>query len=76
MQGGTFAANLTRVGEKDNYDYLVRWVHNRASVRVLTVPTRKKTSVPKITKRRACPTSLNWTTAAARTTATSSKCRT
>ena len=28
MQGGTFAASLTRVGEKDNYDYLVRWVHN------------------------------------------------
>ena len=28
MQGGTFAANLTRVGEKDNYEYLVRWVHN------------------------------------------------
>jgi Cytochrome c len=27
-QGGTFAANLTRAGEKDNYDYLVRWVHN------------------------------------------------
>jgi cytochrome c2 len=28
MTGGSFAANLTRVGEKDNYDYLVRWVHN------------------------------------------------
>jgi cytochrome c551/c552 len=28
MEGGNFAANLTRVGEKDNYDYLVRWVHN------------------------------------------------
>jgi len=28
MMGGTFAANLSRVGEKDNYDYLVRWVHN------------------------------------------------
>ena len=28
MQGARFAANLTRVGEKDNYDYLVRWVHN------------------------------------------------
>jgi cytochrome c551/c552 len=28
MLGGTFAANLSRVGEKDNYDYLVRWVHN------------------------------------------------
>ncbi|MFQ5928610.1 MAG: c-type cytochrome [Acidobacteriota bacterium] len=26
--GGTFAANLGRVGEKANYDYLVRWVHN------------------------------------------------
>ena len=26
--GGTFAANLTRVGEKVNYDYLVRWVHD------------------------------------------------
>ena len=28
MVGGTFAANLTRVGEKANYDYLVRWIHN------------------------------------------------
>jgi cytochrome c2 len=28
MRGGTFAANLTRVGEKANYDYLVRWVQN------------------------------------------------
>ncbi len=28
VQGGTFAANLSRVGEKANYDYLVRWVHN------------------------------------------------
>ncbi len=26
--GGTFAANLSRVGEKANYDYLVRWVRN------------------------------------------------
>jgi len=26
--GGWFAANLSRVGEKANYDYLVRWVHN------------------------------------------------
>ena len=26
--GGTFAANLTRVGEKTNYEYLVRWVHD------------------------------------------------
>ncbi len=27
-QGGDFAANLTRIGEKANYDYIVRWVHN------------------------------------------------
>ncbi|MCS6954130.1 MAG: c-type cytochrome [Bryobacterales bacterium] len=26
--GGTFAANLSRVGEKVNYDYLVRWIHD------------------------------------------------
>src|SRR3989442_7576565 len=26
--GGDFAANLSRVGEKASYDYLVRWVHN------------------------------------------------
>lgn len=26
--GGEFAANLSRVGEKANYDYIVRWVHN------------------------------------------------
>ncbi|HEX8149402.1 MAG TPA: c-type cytochrome [Pyrinomonadaceae bacterium] len=26
--GGEFAANLTRVGQKSNYDYVVRWVHN------------------------------------------------
>src|SRR5258708_39644464 len=28
VKGGTFAANLARVGAKANYDYLVRWVHN------------------------------------------------
>jgi cytochrome c551/c552 len=28
MQGGTFSANLTRIGEKANFDYLVRWIHN------------------------------------------------
>jgi len=28
MLGGTFAANLTREGEKANFDYLVRWIHN------------------------------------------------
>lgn len=26
--GGEFAANLTKVGQKSNFDYIVRWVHN------------------------------------------------
>jgi cytochrome c2 len=26
--GGEFAANLTRVGQKENFDYIVRWIHN------------------------------------------------
>ncbi|HEX8710051.1 MAG TPA: cytochrome c, partial [Pyrinomonadaceae bacterium] len=26
--GGDFAANLTRVGEKANFDYIVRWIYN------------------------------------------------
>lgn len=26
--GGAFAANLSRVGEKSNYDYIVRWIYN------------------------------------------------
>ena len=28
LLGGKFAANLSRVGEKDHYEYLVRWIHN------------------------------------------------
>ncbi|MEW6731168.1 MAG: c-type cytochrome [Acidobacteriota bacterium] len=28
IQGNDFAANLSRLGEKANYDYIVRWVHN------------------------------------------------
>ncbi|HKY28695.1 MAG TPA: c-type cytochrome [Pyrinomonadaceae bacterium] len=28
QMGGTFAANLQKVGEKSNFNYIVRWVHN------------------------------------------------
>ena len=28
QMGGSFAANLTKVGEKANFDYIVRWIHN------------------------------------------------
>ncbi len=53
--GGTFAANLTRVGEKANYDYLVRWVHDPRErtrpycafeKRDLTVEDYKKNGLP------------------------------
>ena len=30
--GGAFAANLSRVGEKTNYNYLVRWIHDPSEV--------------------------------------------
>ena len=30
--GGNFAANLSRVGEKMNYDYMVRWIHDPSEV--------------------------------------------
>jgi Cytochrome c len=41
-QGGTFAANLSRVGEKDNYDYLVRWIHNPRERTLPYCPYEKK----------------------------------
>jgi len=75
LQGGTFAANLTRVGEKANYDYLVRST-TLASALVLIAPLKRKTSVPRTTKRRACPSLSTSSTAAAPTTATNSRSRT
>ncbi len=30
--GGTFSANLSRVGEKTSYNFLVRWIHDPAEV--------------------------------------------
>jgi cytochrome c551/c552 len=41
-QGGTFAANLSREGEKINYDYLVRWVHNPRERTAPYCPYEKK----------------------------------
>lgn len=40
--GGDFAANLSRIGEKENYDYLVRWVHNPRERTVPYCPHEKK----------------------------------
>jgi len=55
MQGGTFAANLTRVGEKANYDYLVRWVHNARERTRPYCPVEKKDIGPEDYKKKGLP---------------------
>ena len=54
-QGGTFAANLTRVGEKDSYDYLVRWVHNARERTRPYCPYEKKDIGPEDYKKKGLP---------------------
>ncbi|MGO9085238.1 MAG: c-type cytochrome [Candidatus Sulfotelmatobacter sp.] len=54
-QGGTFAANLTRVGEKANYDYLVRWIHNARERTRPYCPYEKKDIGPEDYARKGLP---------------------
>ena len=68
--GGTFAANLSRVGEKENYDYLVRWVHNPRQRSRPIAHTKRRTSARKTTPSTICRTSSTSITHAARTMAT------
>ena len=44
--GGEFAANLTRLGQKANYDYIVRWVHNPRERWAPYCPEEKKDLSP------------------------------
>ena len=53
--GGTFAANLTRVGEKANYDYLVRWVHNARERTRPYCPLEKKDIGPEDYAKKGLP---------------------
>src|SRR6202011_179220 len=55
LRGGTFAAKLTRVGEKDNYDYLVRWVHNARERTRPYCPYEKKDIGPEDYKKKGLP---------------------
>ena len=55
MQGGTFAANLTRVGEKANFDYLVRWVHNARQRTRPYCPLEKKDIGPEDYAKKGLP---------------------
>ena len=74
MQGGDFAANLTRVGEKVNYDYLFRWIKNpRARTRPYC-PYEKKDIGPEDYAKHNLPYRLRLRALArAPTTATSSR---
>jgi len=42
LEGGDFAANLSRIGEKVNYDYLVRWIRNPRERTLPYDPTEKR----------------------------------
>jgi hypothetical protein len=55
LQGGVFAANLTRVGEKANYDYLVRWIHNARERTRPYCPYEKKDIGPEDYKKKGLP---------------------
>ena len=55
MQGAHFAANLTRVGEKDSYDYLVRWVHNARERTRPYCPYEKKDIGPEDYRKKGLP---------------------
>ena len=59
MQGGTFAANLTRVGEKANYDYLVRWIHNARERTRPYCPYEKKDIGPEDYAKKGLPYQFN-----------------
>jgi cytochrome c2 len=55
QMGGTFAANLSRVGEKANYEYLVRWVHNARERTRPYCPLEKKDIGPEDYAKKGLP---------------------
>ena len=55
VEGGVFAANLSRVGEKANYDYLVRWVHNARQRTRPYCPLEKKDIGPEDYAKKGLP---------------------
>src|SRR5437588_557377 len=44
--GGAFAANLTKVGEKANFDYIVRWIYNPRARYAPYCPKEKRDLTP------------------------------
>ncbi|HYV03810.1 MAG TPA: c-type cytochrome [Blastocatellia bacterium] len=53
--GGDFAANLSRVGEKASYDYIVRWVHNPRQRLAPYSPSLKRDLTPADYKKKGLP---------------------
>ncbi|HXG64723.1 MAG TPA: c-type cytochrome, partial [Blastocatellia bacterium] len=53
--GGDFAANLSRVGEKANYEYIVRWVHNPRQRLAPYSPTLKRDLTPEDYAKKGLP---------------------
>ena len=53
--GGEFAANLTRVGEKANFDYIVRWIHNPRERVAPYCPKEKRDLTPEDYAKKGLP---------------------
>jgi hypothetical protein len=53
--GGWWAANLSRVGEKVNYDYFVRWIHNPRERLAPYCPFEKRDLTPDDYKKHGLP---------------------
>lgn len=53
--GGTFAANLSKVGEKENFDYIVRWIHNPRERYAPYCPKEKRDLTPEDYSKKGLP---------------------
>ena len=53
--GGTFAANLSKVGEKSNFDYIVRWIHNPRDRYAPYCPKEKRDLTPEDYSKKGLP---------------------
>ncbi|MBI4462619.1 MAG: c-type cytochrome [Acidobacteria bacterium] len=53
--GGDFAADLSRLGEKANYDYIVRWIHNPRERTLPYCPYEKRDIGPRDYARKGLP---------------------
>jgi cytochrome c2 len=54
-QGGDFAANLHRVGEKANFDYIVRWIYNPRERIAPYCPKEKRDLTPEDYAKKGLP---------------------